>query len=139
MDKSIDKKVIKNVKKYLAKVSKDYPIDSAFLFGSFAKGTQHKDSDIDVAIVMKNIENRILTNGSLYGYAWGIDTRIEPHAMQLDKFHHTLWGLKVKHGAAKFARGTVGVAMPHTSQIFRLGSCSESKGHHTSVQQQHLR
>ncbi len=34
---------------------KQFPIDKVYLFGSFAKNTQHDDSDIDVAIVVKQI------------------------------------------------------------------------------------
>lgn len=37
---------------YLAMLEKEgVPIQSAYLFGSWAKGTQHKDSDIDLAII----------------------------------------------------------------------------------------
>jgi len=89
MAKRIDKQIIKNVKKYVAAVSKDYKVDGAYLFGSYAKGTSHKDSDIDVAIIMKKIENRILTMGELYGYTWGIDTRIEPHPVQIDEYKNS--------------------------------------------------
>ena len=86
MAKNIDKQIIDNVKRYVANVSTDYNVESAFLFGSYAKGTQKNDSDIDVAVVIKNIDNRILVTGKLYGYNHGIDTRIEPHVIGLDEY-----------------------------------------------------
>jgi len=87
MAKKANKEIIKIVKRYIEEVSKDFAIDGAYLFGSYAKGTENRDSDIDVAIIMKNIDNRILTNGKLYNYSWGIDTRIEPHSMKLEEYH----------------------------------------------------
>ncbi|MCL4516462.1 MAG: nucleotidyltransferase domain-containing protein [Firmicutes bacterium] len=38
------------VKSYIDKLRKEIPVDKALLFGSYAKGTYHKDSDVDLAI-----------------------------------------------------------------------------------------
>jgi len=82
----VNKEIIQIVKRYVAAVSKDFVVDGAYLFGSFAKGTQNRESDIDVAIILKDFDNRILTNGKLYNYSWGIDTRIEPHSIKSDEY-----------------------------------------------------
>lgn len=42
---------IELAKKFLAVAAKNHPICSAYLFGSYAKGTQKNYSDIDIAAV----------------------------------------------------------------------------------------
>ena len=44
-------------KKYIETISKKYRIENAILFGSYAKGTNHPDSDIDVAIVFESVDD----------------------------------------------------------------------------------
>jgi predicted nucleotidyltransferase len=49
------------------------------LYGSFARGTQHKDSDIDVAIVLEKPPADFLkTESEAYRLCRDIDLRIEP-------------------------------------------------------------
>lgn len=48
-------KAIELAKSFLEKASKRYPIQSAFLFGSYARGTQRDYSDIDIAVVLSKI------------------------------------------------------------------------------------
>ncbi len=48
-------KAIELAKSFLKKASKRYPIESAFLFGSYARGTQRDYSDIDIAVVLGGI------------------------------------------------------------------------------------
>jgi predicted nucleotidyltransferase len=48
MDK---KEALRIAKRYIDSISDKFQIESAILFGSFAKGTNHPDSDIDIAIV----------------------------------------------------------------------------------------
>lgn len=38
------------VEDYIRKLKKEIPIEKAVLFGSYAKGKQHNDSDVDLAI-----------------------------------------------------------------------------------------
>jgi len=47
MDKN---EALKIAKRYVEAISAKYQIESAILFGSFAKGNYHADSDIDIAI-----------------------------------------------------------------------------------------
>ena len=50
--KKIPKKLEETVKNYVSVLQEDnLPIDKVILFGSYAKGTQHKWSDVDVAVV----------------------------------------------------------------------------------------
>lgn len=65
--------------KYVDSICLKYDISRAIMFGSFAKGTFHADSDIDIAIVIKNIDDIIDTQIDLMKLRRGIDFRIEPH------------------------------------------------------------
>jgi predicted nucleotidyltransferase len=62
-------------------------IDSAYLFGSFAKGTEHKWSDIDVAIISSDFsDNRFKEGVRLMKLSCDIDTRIEPVPFRPETF-----------------------------------------------------
>ena len=81
MDKTED--IISIAKKYseLVKASNlPIQIDHVYLFGSFAKGTPHKDSDIDIAFVVSNWKGGYFdTIVPIWRLRRGIDVRIEPH------------------------------------------------------------
>jgi len=81
MDKAED--VISKAKKYseLVKASNlPIQIDKTYLFGSYAKGTPNKDSDIDIAFVVSNWEGGYFeTVVPIWSMREEIDIRIEPH------------------------------------------------------------
>jgi predicted nucleotidyltransferase len=55
------------------------------LFGSYAKGNAHKDSDIDIAIVVDNLNDDFLEKyNQLFKLRRGIDSRIEPVLIDAD-------------------------------------------------------
>ena len=56
-ERTIDVNVIDIVKRYIAEISKKFDIQEVYLFGSYAKGTNDEDSDIDVAVVLKSDTN----------------------------------------------------------------------------------
>ena len=86
--KSISNKLIMEiVQKYVDKILENYNVESIILFGSYAKGTEHKDSDIDIAIVTDDIENDIFDEEvKLMGLRKGIDYRIEPHIIRIQDY-----------------------------------------------------
>jgi predicted nucleotidyltransferase len=86
--RTVGAEIMKIVKAYTTEVSKHYKIDYAFLFGSFAKGTQHKDSDIDIAIISKDIKNSFFDGVAIGKLRWNIDLRIEPHAINTDDYRN---------------------------------------------------
>lgn len=50
--KPIPKKVISEIEDYIKKLKEDkLPIEKVIIFGSYAKGTQNKSSDIDICII----------------------------------------------------------------------------------------
>lgn len=75
-------------KEYIAVLSKEkYAIHSAFLFGSYAKNTPHRDSDIDIAVVLKSKKETY--DLELIKIRRGIDLRIEPHAFLKKDFNES--------------------------------------------------
>ncbi|GHU72202.1 hypothetical protein AGMMS49992_07660 [Clostridia bacterium] len=72
--------------RYVKCVQTFIPVDSAYLFGSYAKGTAHEDSDIDVAIV-----SPFFTGDPIDDRVWLmnkrhlIDSRIEPHPFTIER------------------------------------------------------
>ena len=67
--------------KYIKSINSFYKINQAYLFGSFAKGTNHIDSDIDIAIVLGKVKNKDIfdTQIDLMKLRRNVDIRIEPH------------------------------------------------------------
>ena len=73
---------------YLQRVqNSDLGFSEAWLFGSYAKGNQHDDSDIDIAIVLKdNVNHTFETEVRLMIIRKGDETLIEPHAFSKEEF-----------------------------------------------------
>ena len=72
---------------YIDSISNKYTIIQAFMFGSFAKGTNHDDSDIDVAVVVNNTEDIIDTQIDMMKLRRKVDLRIEPHPFVMSDFN----------------------------------------------------
>jgi uncharacterized protein len=71
---------------YIDSISNKYNIKQAILFGSFAKGTNRDDSDIDIAIVINNVIDIIDTQIELMKLRRKVDLRIEPHPFMVNDF-----------------------------------------------------
>ena len=84
--KNVSVDIINIVKKYIDEISKKFEIKSVFLFGSYAKGTNNQDSDIDVAIVLDSNIDTIDLMIDLMILTQNIDLRIEPHPIKEDDF-----------------------------------------------------
>lgn len=86
--KSISNKLVMEiVQKYVDKILENYNVEAIILFGSYAKGTEREDSDIDIAIVTDDIENDIFDEEvKLMILRRGIDYRIEPHIIRIQDY-----------------------------------------------------
>lgn len=85
-----DKKLIdKIVNKYIDKLGeKNIEIIGAYIFGSYAKGSATKWSDIDVAIITKYfIGDSFDFKYLLMKIARDVDSNIEPHPYLVDEFN----------------------------------------------------
>ena len=73
---------------FLEEIQKKYRIDNAYLYGSFAKGTFNKWSDIDIAIVSSDFSDDLFEDKlSLMRLASTIDDRIEPRPFKTEFFN----------------------------------------------------
>jgi len=70
---------LKITRKFSAIIKKKLNCKQVFLFGSYVKGTNHDESDIDVAVIFKEFENSIDMQLELMRIRRKIDSRIEPH------------------------------------------------------------
>lgn len=75
------------VRKYINFISTKFTIKSAILFGSFAKGTYHADSDIDIAIILAKSDDIIETQIELLKLRRSLDLRLEPHPFEVKDFN----------------------------------------------------
>lgn len=66
-------------KKYLSSLPVELDIRRAYLFGSYAKGTQREESDIDIAVVLGQMDDFFEIQMELFRRRRKIDLRIEPH------------------------------------------------------------
>jgi len=76
------------LKKYYESVSQVYAVKKMILFGSYAKGTTRKDSDIDVGVVIERIpgKSRIEIMTNLFSLVRNINVDIEPYLIYWDEY-----------------------------------------------------
>ena len=82
MDKRTDKKIIDFV---LALIRTEPKVRKIYLFGSYAKNNNKRDSDIDLAIVVEDLPGDDLFDLQVrfLVLASGYDSRIEPHIISV--------------------------------------------------------
>ena len=84
MDKNQAYEIAKNFADFLKKNNPD--IKKIYLFGSYVKGEENKDSDIDMAIVFSAFSNSFDVQVELMKLRRRFDTRIEPHPFREEDF-----------------------------------------------------
>ncbi len=80
---------IKIASEFAKEVNRKYQCSEVILFGSYAKGTNHKDSDIDIAVIFDQLENTLDMQLKLMRLRRKIDSRIEPHPFSIEDFNNT--------------------------------------------------
>lgn len=84
MDK---REAIRIARRYISNLNNKYNIECAYLYGSFAKGTNHTDSDIDLAIVIPSISDIIDVQIDMMQMRTDDDLLIEPHPFRMEDFN----------------------------------------------------
>jgi predicted nucleotidyltransferase len=74
-------------KQFVRTVRDYYPVEKALLFGSFIKGNYHENSDIDIAIIFRKLDDVIERQIELMRLRRTIDLRIEPHPFDAKDFN----------------------------------------------------
>ena len=102
----INKEIADIVNKYIAIVKENYNVVAVILFGSYAKGTEHEDSDIGIAIITDDIKTDIFDEEvKMTLLRRKIDNRIEPHIISIDDYENdeTPFVVEVKNTGIKVA------------------------------------
>jgi predicted nucleotidyltransferase len=70
-------------------IRKEMPVTNGFLFGSYAKGTSGKSSDIDVGIILdiRDRRDKFKINARMLGFAMDINPDIEPYCVTIDEWN----------------------------------------------------
>ena len=74
--------------RYARKLRKEnFPFFAIYLFGSYAKGTPRKESDIDVAVLSDKLKKDWNKNEELlWKFSVAVDPRLEPIGFTVDDF-----------------------------------------------------
>jgi predicted nucleotidyltransferase len=82
----VDENLIRIIRQYKEVLKDEFNIDRIFLFGSFARGCNDENSDIDVAVFVKDkvsYEDEI----KAFRLRRNIDLRIEPHLFSTEELN----------------------------------------------------
>ena len=97
---------------YTSLVVAELDIDEIWLFGSYAEGSPHEDSDIDLAVVSSVFpKQRYQALNVLYQKLWNVPgvPNIEIHVFSPEGFHHHFFGKAVQlNGKRIWQRQRVG-------------------------------
>jgi len=75
------------IRSFLEAIQNEIHVDGVYLFGSYAKGTPSKYSDIDLAIVSRDFEGiRFFDRKRLIKYIVKVNTDIQLHPFKTDDF-----------------------------------------------------
>ena len=86
----MDKRTDKIIRDYISSVATfNSRLEKAYLFGSYAKHSERPDSDIDIALVIRDLkdEERFDLQVQLMLLASDFDMRIEPHPISNSDFN----------------------------------------------------
>ena len=105
----MDKTIAKAITDYIKLISQNYPnLETAYLFGSYAGGNPSQNSDIDIAVVLKDLHDggRFDVQVKLMLLAAQVDTRIEPHPVsQKDFSRDSPFSKEIKRTGFKISDG----------------------------------
>ncbi len=86
VSRTINKDILNSINEFIEEIKKHYNITAIILFGSYAKGTENENSDIDIAVISDDFEDIYECMANLMGMTWDIDARIEPHPIKKKDF-----------------------------------------------------
>lgn len=71
---------------YINAARTNFAIEAAYLFGSYAKGNFHRDSDIDLALKIRGLKDSFEAQVELLKLSASFDSLIEPHPFSNEDF-----------------------------------------------------
>ena len=95
----MDKEIVEIARIYAQKVRDVMPVSMVILYGSHARGTAGKDSDIDIAVVVERFRgNYLRTSARLFNLVRGVSKRIEPVLLSRENDKSGFLDNVLKHG-----------------------------------------
>ena len=85
----VDAEILNKIKKFSALVKSKYDCRDIILFGSYVKGSNREESDIDIAVILNDFDNYLTMQLELMRLRRKIDSRIEPHPFRIADFNRT--------------------------------------------------
>lgn len=86
MDQS---EILNIVDQFASAVKTKYHCKKIYLFGSYARQTNHEESDIDIAVILPEFDNPMDVQLELMRLRRRIDSRIEPHPFRERDFNRS--------------------------------------------------
>lgn len=83
----VNPSILNTAKRYVSSIPPDMGVKRAYLFGSYAKGTNREGSDIDIALVFDYLPDFYAVQLFLMKLRRNLDLRIEPHPMEDQDFN----------------------------------------------------
>ncbi|MDO9530091.1 MAG: nucleotidyltransferase domain-containing protein [Syntrophales bacterium] len=89
----VDTEIKQIIKRFVdALVKKGVRIDQVILYGSYASGNVHSDSDLDLAIISPDFgKDRFEEGKLLLQTAWRVDPRLQPVPISSEAFEKNTW------------------------------------------------
>jgi predicted nucleotidyltransferase len=82
----VNQSILNTAQRYLSLIPGELEVKKAFLFGSYAKGLEKEESDIDIALVIGNMNDFFSIQMQLMRIRREVDLRIEPHPISENDF-----------------------------------------------------
>ncbi len=83
----VNQSIIETAERFAKLIPSNLKVRKAYLFGSYAKGNEREESDIDIAIVLGNMTDFFDTQMQLMRIRRKVDLRIEPHPISEMEFN----------------------------------------------------
>lgn len=106
VERTINKDIVDSINKFIEEIKKQYNVKAIILFGSYAKGMENEDSDIDIAVITDDIKtDKFDEEVKLTLLRRKIDNRIEPHIISINDYENdeTPFVVEVKNTGIKVA------------------------------------
>ena len=95
----MDKEIVEIARLYAQKVRSFMPVSMVVLYGSCARGTARRNSDIDIAVVVDKFRGDYLkTSADLFNLVRTVNKRIEPVLLCRENDRSGFFESVLKHG-----------------------------------------
>ncbi len=83
----VNQSIIETAERFTKLIPAEWDVKKAYLFGSYAKGNEREESDIDIAVVLGNMPDFFDAQKQLMRLRRKVDLRIEPHPISENEFN----------------------------------------------------